>query len=248
MLEYFVSFLVCAFSGVLTGVIGIGGGLVIVPAFLFMVPIFNLDFSIHQIIGISATCVLLNSLTTLFYRRKEKFVAIDDVVKISIAIMMGTLLGAIGSSSAPEWSLCLIYIVVALISMSLIKKDISFGDSWSIWVRYLLFAFIGAISAAIGIGGAVMFAVALKCFYHKNAKELLPTITLLVAIHAVFAFVGKLYVGDVILMIIPIAMVSSIVGAKMGVLISKRLSANAIANVMIATLLIGIARVVFQLM
>ena len=112
---------------------------------------------------------------------------------------------------------------------------------------YPIFAFIGAISASIGIGGALLFATALKCFTDKNAKELLPTITLLVLIHAFFAFLGKLSVGNVTWVIIPIALPASMIGAKIGVIISKKLSPSVITKLMSITLGIALLKVIFEL-
>jgi len=247
--ELIAIFTVCAVSGVFTGLLGIGGGLIIVPAFLCVLPFFGIDhFTIHQIIGISATCVFFNSTMSLFYRRKEEFLARGMVLKMAAAIIVGTLSGAILSSHAPAKVLFSIYACVALTSIYLIKSEVRFGleNPRLKPLLYVIFMFIGAVSAAIGIGGAILFATALKCFFNKTPKELLPTITLLVAIHAVFAFIGKAISGDITLMIIPIAVLSSALGAKIGVAISRKLNSNTITNLMVITLILALIRVTLQ--
>ena len=65
-MEYAVIFLVCTFSGVLTGLLGIGGGMIIVPAFLVIMPFFGVELNLHQIIAISSTCVFANCAATAF--------------------------------------------------------------------------------------------------------------------------------------------------------------------------------------
>ena len=73
-MENLAVFLICTISGIFTGLLGIGGGLIIVPAFLVILPLFNItSISSHEIIGISSTVVLLNSLAGLFYRRGEEY-------------------------------------------------------------------------------------------------------------------------------------------------------------------------------
>lgn len=249
MLEITVIFAVCTLSGFLTGLLGLGGGLIIIPAFLAVLPIFGIHYDIHQIIGISAACVFVNSSMSVFYRRREKFMPKEIVIGLGFSIIIGTLTGAFLSSFAPRESLLWIFSAISVLSIILINKDFYYDLTKSKYsfLIYPIFAFIGAISASIGIGGALLFATALKCFTDKNAKELLPTITLLVLIHAFFAFLGKLSVGNVTWVIIPIALPASMIGAKIGVIISKKLSPSVITKLMSITLGIALLKVIFEL-
>ena len=79
MLELLLIFCICTFSGFLTGLLGVGGGIIIVPLFLGILPLFGIKFSLAEVIGISATCVFINSAVTAFYRRKEKFLPIKTI-------------------------------------------------------------------------------------------------------------------------------------------------------------------------
>ncbi len=249
-MEFAVIFSVCIFSGVLTGLLGIGGGLVIVPAFLFVSPLFGMSLNIHQIIGISAACVFFNALSSLFYRRKEEFLPAPFLFKISLWIMAGTLSGVLLSSGASKQILLGIYIFVSLLSLYLIKSDVycAIKNARIKWFMYLIFAFIGAISASIGIGGAVFFATAMKCFMGKDTKALLPSITFAVAINAFFAFAGKFAIGYITPLIIPIAIVSSLIGAKIGVIISHRLKPKTITNLMVIVLIISLIKIILEFM
>ncbi len=249
-MEFAAIFLVCIFSGILTGLLGIGGGLVIVPAFLFIAPVFGLSLNIHQIIGISAACVFFNALSSLFYRRKEEFLPAPFLFKISFWIMAGTLSGVLLSASASKQVLFGIYIFVSLLSLYLIKSDVycEIKNSRTRWFSYLIFACIGAISASIGIGGAVFFATAMKCFMGKDTKELLPSITFAVALHAFFAFAGKFLIGHIPPLIIPIAIVSSLIGAKIGVKISHKLKPKTITNLMVIVLIVSLIKIILEFM
>ncbi len=193
--------------------------------------------------------MFFNSIMSLFYRRKEKFLERELILKMAVAIIIGTLSGAFLSSHAPAKILFLIYACIALTSIYLIKSEIrpNLQNCHLMPLLYISFMLIGAVSASIGIGGAILFATALKCFFNKEPKELLPTITLLVAIHALFAFAGKFICGDITLMIIPIAVVASALGAKIGVVISKKLSSDTITNLMVITLVLALIRVALQL-
>ncbi len=246
---YLVIFLICSISGIFTGLLGIGGGLIIIPMFLLILPMFGMTFSMHEIIGISAACVFLNSGTTLFYRRKEEFLEKGFLIKLAIAIAIGTILGSYFSSFAPKNFLLIIYIIVSLCSLFLIYFNVTFQLKRTklFFLLYFIFACIGAISASIGIGGAILFAAALKCFLDKEPKFLLPSITLLVFSHAFFAFFSKLVLGEISLFIIPIAILASLIGAKIGVKISKKLSAITINRLLCITLILSLVKIILEL-
>ncbi len=224
------TFIVCVFSGLLTGLLGIGGGLVIVPFFMCVLPLFKINFSITQIVAISTTCVFLNSAVTVFYRRKQEYLPKDRMIKLACSIIIGTVTGSYITSLVPDKIIYGIYIIICSLSLILFNKTvfIDLKKHNAYMFLYFAFAFIGATSSMIGIGGEVLFATALKCFIVPDTKALLPSITLLVLVHAFFAFSSKIILGEVIFYMIPIAMLASIIGSKIGVKIAEKASAKAI--------------------
>ncbi|MCQ2958384.1 MAG: sulfite exporter TauE/SafE family protein [Candidatus Gastranaerophilales bacterium] len=248
-MEYIVIFLICTISGFLTGLLSVGGGIVIVPLFLAILPLFGITFSLAEVIGVSATCVFINSSVTAFYRRKEKFLPLKTILPLIISIIIGTVSGAYLADFAPKYIILGIYICVSLMSLYLINGEIycDLKQKKLSFVLYLIFAFIGAISSSIGIGGAVLFVTALKCFMGKDTKELLPTITILVLCHAFFAFSSKFILGHITLYIIPIAFVASLLGSKIGVKVSRKLSAKTLNILLSVVLVLGLIKIIQEL-
>ena len=246
MLLNLIIFLVCTLSGVLTGLLGIGGGLIIVPMFMTVLPLFGVDLlSTHQIVAVSTTCVFFNSATTAFYRRKETFIDKKLILLLSVFIIIGTISGSYISSFAPDKLIFIVYFLVCLLSLYLFNKTIFFDLQTSKlkFLLYFIFSLIGALSSIIGIGGAVFFATALRCFINNDTKKLLPTITFLVFVHAAFAFFSKLALGEVVYFIIPTAIIASLIGAKIGTKISQFLSTKTINIMMQLVLIFGLIRI-----
>ena len=247
-MEILVIFIVCTLSGILTGLLGIGGGLIIVPAFLTVLPLFGVEFSIQQIVGISATCVFLNSALTVFHRRKEQFEPLKNIAAYAIAISLGTIAGSWLFSAAPKNVILFTYIGVALVSLYLMlfKAELKNSNPKLDFLIYPIFCVIGVLSSAIGIGGAVFFSTTLNFFTTKNCKELLPTTTMLVLIHAFFAFASKFALGEVTIKIIPIALIASLIGTKIGVKICKHLSPKTINTLMALVLVLALIRTIVE--
>jgi len=241
-----IIFIVCTISGVLTGLLGIGGGLVIVPMFMTVLPFLGIDLlTTHQIVAVSTTCVFFNSATTAFYRRKEQFIDKKLLILLSVFIILGTVSGSYISSFAPDKLIFIVYFFVCLLSLYLFNKTVFFDlqNSKFKYLIYLIFTLIGALSSIIGIGGAVFFATALRCFVESDTKKLLPSITFLVFVHASFAFFSKLALGEVIYFIIPTAIIASLIGSKIGTIISRHVSTKVINIMMQAVLIFGLIRI-----
>ena len=249
-MEYFVIFIICTISGFLTGLLSIGGGIIIVPLFLSILPLFGIELSLHEVIGVSTTCVLLNSSVTAFYRRNEPKLPFRTMFPLIISIIIGTLTGAVSSDFAPKNIILGIYVIVCMLSLYLINGEIyvNLKEKNLYYFMYIIFACIGAISASIGIGGAIFFVTALKCFMGKDTKELLPTITILVLCHAFFAFAGKFTLGHVPVFVIPIAFVASLLGSRIGVNISKKLTSK-VLNILLSLILVwGMIKIIFEIL
>ena len=244
-------FAVFTVSGFFTGLLGLGGGLVIVPVFMAAMsfPGVHLTYSVHQIIGISSACDFVNSAITLFLRRKEDFLSSKSLLCIIPATIVGTFGGAIISSFVSAKLLLLLFVLVSVISLILINKKEN-CQTCAINAHlpeiFSIFALIGAISASVGIGGAMLFAAALKTLTGKTPKELLPTITMLVFAHAFFAFLGKSITGNVVFPVIALAVPASFIGASLGIKLSRGLSAQRINQYMSLFLIVAVIKVLYE--
>ncbi|WP_462323918.1 sulfite exporter TauE/SafE family protein [Desulfoplanes sp.] len=84
-----------AFAGFLAGLLGIGGGLVIVPMLTFMFTSQGLphEHILHLALGTSLTSILFTSLSSLHAHNKRGAVVWSVVLRITPGIIAGTLFG-----------------------------------------------------------------------------------------------------------------------------------------------------------
>ena len=158
-----LSFLILGiFVGILGSLLGIGGGVVIVPLLVFY-----WGYEPQVAIGTSVLVVLLNSISgTLGYMRKKQ-VCVDAALKFAIATVPGAFLG---SYAAEFLQGRLFYAVFGLFFLGVAynmftkatKKDGTSGANAKVPEHYnwqlgvLCSVFVGFLASILGIGGGIV--------------------------------------------------------------------------------------------
>ena len=100
-MEILIYIILGLFVGVLGGLFGIGGGVIIVPALLFVFTYFGYesDFLIHICVATSLGTILFTALASAFAHNKKGSVAWDFWRKLSVGIALGSYIGSVLSLS-----------------------------------------------------------------------------------------------------------------------------------------------------
>lgn len=151
-----------ALTGFVAGLLGVGGGVVIVPGLFYIFKFLGLDPSayMHVFIGTSLTLVIPTGLSSVRAHRQRGAVDFDLVKRIGIGIVFGVIIGAgladhlAGSTLKMIFAcaiLCLAVIMLADPSRFQLHHEVP-RQPWAAQAG----AFIGMISTLVGIGGATL--------------------------------------------------------------------------------------------
>jgi uncharacterized membrane protein YfcA len=98
-------------AGVLSGLVGVGGGIIIVPALVFL-----LGFSQHQAQGTSLGLLLLPvGILAVFNYYKQGYIDIKVVLIMSVAFVVGGWLGSKLSLSISEQLLKKVFAIILIV-------------------------------------------------------------------------------------------------------------------------------------
>ncbi|WP_127716675.1 sulfite exporter TauE/SafE family protein [Halobacteriovorax sp. HLS] len=163
------------FSGVLSGIFGIGGGLVIVPTLLYCFKLLNfpLEHSMHMAIGTSLSIILVTVSNSMYGHHLNRNIEWSVVKKLVLSIVTGAFLGSFVSKELSAKTLEIIFsIYVVLVSLKMfadVKVDRDFKNTSS--VLYGIVGFIiGFKSTILGIGGGTISIPFLTWRGHKMKK------------------------------------------------------------------------------
>lgn len=150
-----------AVAGVLAGLLGIGGGLVIVPMLVYVLPSQGVDGAhvMHLALGTSLASIIFTSISSFLAHHKRGAVRWDVVIRISIGIIIGTFGGACVASSLPTHILKGIFMVFLYYVSIQMLTDRKPKPSRSIPGNIALTGVgggIGAFSSLVGIGGGTL--------------------------------------------------------------------------------------------
>lgn len=151
-----------AVAGVLAGLLGVGGGIVIVPVLDVALSIYETDPEIrmHVAVATSLTCIIFTSVSSARAHHQKGSVDIRLVKAWGGWILLGSLAGAIAASSVNSLVLSAIFGIVALmvaLKMLLPADNLTLSEDIPGGIAApappLL---IGGLSSMMGIGGGTL--------------------------------------------------------------------------------------------
>lgn len=153
--------LVGMIAGVLAGLLGIGGGLVIVPALVVLLPGIGVDATVvmHVALGTSLASIVFTSLSSVLAHHRHGAVLWSVVRRMAFAIAIGAFAGAFLADQMDTGVLkhvFAIFIVLVAIQLMMGWMARARASMPNIENQSLAGLVIGIVSSMVGIGGGTM--------------------------------------------------------------------------------------------
>ncbi|REL35167.1 sulfite exporter TauE/SafE family protein [Thalassotalea euphylliae] len=197
---FFISCLVLgALVGLLAGLLGIGGGLVIVPALVYLLPIAGVDSSVVMPIALatSLATIVLTSISAVRAHHKNRNIPWELARQIMLVVAVGALLGAFIADTLSGQTLT--YIFATAVSLLAVYMLVSIKRPTS---RAMPSAFVfqvsglitGIMASLMGIaGGAIL--IPLLSYFGVQMRQSIGVATACGLVVALFGSLGYIVTG-----------------------------------------------------
>ncbi len=150
-----------AIAGVLAGLLGVGGGLVIVPIITYTLPLQGIDTPYNHMIalGTSLATIIFTSVSSFMSHHRNGAVLWSVVKAITPGILLGTFIGGNIASLLPTTFLkgfFVVFLYYVGTQMLLNLKPSASRDIPSFLGNSIAGATIGLVSSFVGIGGGTL--------------------------------------------------------------------------------------------
>jgi len=199
--EILLLILIGCFSGLLAGLLGVGGGIIFGPVILFLLKGWDINYEIifPLTFGTSLFIIIFTSLSALTKYQSMKCVIWRAVLTMSIFSIIGALAGATVSVYSPSWLFQRLYgLLLLFVSYRIFKEYKSLESKEEIFkLKYLGISgfIIGFISSMFGLGGGVVGIPIMILFLRYPIKKVAGTSSGIIFFTSIAGVIGYIMFG-----------------------------------------------------
>ncbi|MCK5194831.1 MAG: sulfite exporter TauE/SafE family protein [Desulfobulbaceae bacterium] len=219
-------------TGFLSGLLGLGGGIILAPLLLYTPPIFGLDpLSMRIVAGLTIVQGLMGCLAGALTHRKFKFVSDKLTFWMGTSIFIAAIAGGAGARLVSNEALLFVFACLAFFAafLMLIPEKV---NSEKPDVTVLTFSRFRAITTASGVGllgglvgqgGSFILIPLMTSYVQIPTRIAIGSNLAIVLLSSLAGFIGKAATGQIQwLMTIPIAL-TVIPAASFGGYVSQKI-------------------------
>jgi uncharacterized membrane protein YfcA len=246
--------LVCGF---LSGLLGIGGGIIMAPLLLYMPPLFGFDvLSMHTVAGLTIVQGLVACGAGALAHNKFHCISGKLTVWMGITIFLTALTGGALAKYVENYLLLLLFGILALIASILmflpIRHDPESPDvtkfSFSRWRAVAASGSVGLLGGLVGQGGSFILIPLMISFVRIPTRIAVGSNLAIVLLSTTAAFLGKALTGQIVWFLTLPIILTVIPAASFGGRISHMIPTKRLRQLLAVVIAIAAARLCVPLM
>jgi uncharacterized membrane protein YfcA len=227
---YFFLFLVGSAVGFLSGLLGIGGGIVMFPLLLYVPPLFGFDsVGVKNITGLTMMQGFFASLSAMLFYHRQKLVSRPLVLTLGLSLFLSSLTGSLFSKWVSDKALLFIFGLLAFTASVMMFIPRSYGDD-ELTEESVDFHKPTAVAAGVSIGflvgmvgqGGAFILIPVMLYILKIPLRVALGSTLAIGLFSATAgLAGKIATGQVPFNMAAVMLLGAVPFAKVGAAASR---------------------------
>jgi uncharacterized membrane protein YfcA len=217
--------------GFFSGLLGIGGGILMFPILLYVPPIFGLEsISVKSITGLTMVQGFFASLSAMFFYKKHNLVHKPLVLTLGLSLFLSSLTGSFVSKAVPDKPLLFIFGALAFIAavMMLIPRSYAKDELTEDKITFhklaaiIIGVLIGFLLGLVGQGGAFIMIPILLYALRIPLRVALGSTLAIGLFSSSAGLVGKLATSQVPFSMVAPLLLGAVPAAQIGSFIGKK--------------------------
>ena len=233
-------------AGVLGSMLGLGGGVIVVPVLTF------LGFSPTVAASNSLFAALSNAIASTASYSRQKRIEFSLGIKLGLLSIPGTVLGAVISTDAAPGIFKILFglVLIASAAYVFLRKKLETGEK-NLSKQMVVFAigasfFAGIISAFFGIGGGIIFVPLMVAGMGMAMKKAAPTSQLILLFSSLSGVIVHSILGHPDFLQAGFLAIGSFIGGLVGARLSVDIKDRYLQILVSVVILIAAAKLFFD--
>jgi uncharacterized membrane protein YfcA len=244
-----------AVTGLLSGLLGIGGGIIMAPLLLYVPPVFGFaPLTMQTVAGLTIVQGLVACVSGGLTHKRFPFFSKELVGWMGIVLFITSFVGGISSRYADNSHLLLVFAVMALIAAILIilpkKTEKEYPDvadfSFSRFRAVVVSTVVGFFGGLVGQGGSFILIPLMTVYVKVPTRIAIGSNLAIVFLSTFAAFLGKAFTFQVNWILALPIIVTVIPAACIGANISKKIPINTLRIILGICIALAAFRVGFS--
>jgi hypothetical protein len=231
LMFYLFLFLAGATVGFFSGLLGLGGGILMFPLLLYLPPVLGFDqIPVKSITGLTMVQGFFASLSAMLFYRSQRLVNKSLVLSLGLSLFLSSLAGSLISKTVPDKSLLFIFGALAFAASAFMLTPRSYAEDdltedkvhFNRTVVMLIGVSIGFLIGLVGQGGAFIIIPVLLYVLKIPLRVTIGSTLAIGLFSSTAGLIGKIATGQVPFQIAIALLVGSIPAAQLGSVIGRK--------------------------
>jgi len=236
-----VLFVLGVVGAFVSGLIGVGGAIVMIPLLLYVPPLVGVGrLDVKAVAAITMVQVFVAAVSGVIAHGRHRAINVRLAATGGVAMAAGSLAGAVASHSVPDSWLLVVFALMVTAAFALMwlptpPPDVTVPAEEQQFSRTLTAAVAGTVGFAaglVGAGGAFLLVPLLLVVVGVPIRVTIGSSLAITALAATAGVVGKFVTGQIPLGPALVVALGAVPGAQLGALASRRLSGDALRRIL----------------